>query len=93
MTLPPAFVFADDEDAHVDRVVSDAQGNDLTFTPLVAVDGGAYEVAATWQGDPGPSRTLRVPVGSLLPGSHRLYLQVPGGNDLSLGSVHVMERG
>lgn len=92
MTLPTVTVFADDADAYVDRQVTDAAGNPLTFAPLVAIGGGAYDLAATWQGDPAPTRVLRVPVSSLEVGTHRLYLSIPDSNDLDLGYVNVVDR-
>lgn len=85
-------VYEDDPDAYVDRLVTDAQGNDLTFTPLVAANAGAYDMTATWQGVVGPSRVLRVPVTALPVGIHRLYLAIPGSNDLDLGTVYVVAR-
>ena len=92
MTLRAETVYSDDTDAYVDRQVTDNSGGTLDWTPLVAVDAGPYDVAASWQGDPGPTRTLRVPLVGLAVGTHRLYLNVPGGTNLSLGSVHVTAR-
>lgn len=83
---------ADDPDAYVDRVITDTAGQPLTFVASVAAGAGAYEITATWQGDPAPVRTLRIPVASLAVGSHRLHLQVPGGNDIDLGYVKVVDR-
>lgn len=92
MTLSTAVVYADDPDAYVDRIVTDTAGEPLTFVANVAAGAGAYDITASWQGDPAPVRTLRIPVASLAVGSHRLHLQVPGGNDIDLGYVKVVDR-
>lgn len=92
MSLPTVTVFADDADAYVDRQVTDAGGNPLTFAPQVAIGAGPYDLTGIWQGDPAPTRILRVPVSSLDVGTHRLYLSIPGSNDLDLGYVNVVER-
>jgi hypothetical protein len=85
-------ILADDPDAYVDREITDAAGADLTFTANVAIGTAAYTTAGTWQGDVGPKRVLRVPVAGLAVGTHRMYLQIPGGNDLDLGRVRVVAR-
>jgi len=41
---------------------------------------------------PSASRKLKVSLAGLAAGMHRLYLKVPGGNDLTLGSVYVRVR-
>lgn len=92
MTLSTAIVYSDDADAYVDRIITDTAGTDLTFTATVAVDDGAYEIDATWQGDASSERTLRIPVADLAVGTHHLYLSVPGGNDIDLGKVKVVDR-
>src|SRR5690606_19437722 len=92
MTLKTVTVYADDADAYVDRIVTDAAGTDLTFEPAVAVGAGDFDITATWLGDAAPSRTLRIPVAGLEVGTHRLYLSVPGGNDLDLGGVNITAR-
>lgn len=85
-------VLADDPDAYVDREITDATGSDLTFSPKVAFGTAGYTVTAVWQGAAGPKRVLRVPVTGLANGTHRMYLQIPGGNDLDLGRVRVVAR-
>lgn len=92
MTLSTVTVYADDPDAYVDRLVTAASADPLTFTPTVAAGDGAYVIAATWQGSPTSSRVLRVPTADLETGSHHLYLSVPGSNDLDLGWVCVIDR-
>ena len=88
--------YTDDADAYTDWIVGpkvvQPDSPDITFTPTIAVKDGDYTVTGVWQSDVGPSRTLRVPVAGLPVGSHRLYLQVPGGNDLSIGTVHMVAR-
>ena len=68
MSLRAETVYADDTDAYVERQVTDNNGGTLDWPPMVAVDASAYDLAATWQGDPGPSRTLRVPIVGLAVG-------------------------
>jgi len=85
-------VYADDADAYVDRIVTATGGESLTFAPTVAVDAGAFTITASWLGEPAAPRPLRIPVAELEVGRHRLYLNVPGGNDLDLGSVNVVVR-
>lgn len=92
MTLGNVTVYDDDTDAHLDRTITDNNGTDLTFTPIAAAGDGAYDITCTWQGTVGPVRVLRIPVDTLPVGSHHLYLQVPGGNDLDLGWVIVETR-
>lgn len=96
MSLRTEHRFTDDADAYVDRIIGPeavtATSPDLTFEATVAVKDGAYTVTATWQGDVGPTRTLRIPVAGLAEGLHRLYLSVPGGNDLDLGAVQMIAR-
>ena len=92
MTDAITSVLADDPDAYVDREITDATGSDLTWTPTVAIGAAAYNVTAAWQGAVGPTRVLRVPVAGLTAGTHRIYLQIPGGNDLDLGRVYVVAR-
>ena len=91
MSLRTEQVYADDTDAYFERVIT-SKDADLTWTPMVAFDGGAYNVAATWQGDPGKTRTLRVPATGLAVGTHRAVLEVPNGTNVSLGTVYVVER-
>lgn len=60
--------------------------------PVVAIGPGDYEVNATWEGDAGTSRTLRVPLDGLTAGTKQLYLRVPNGTDIALGTVWVVAR-
>lgn len=78
-------LYADDPDVNAVFPITDSQGGDLTWSAVVMA--GDVELAATWQGDPGPTRNLRVPLATLTPGMHRLRLIVPGDNDVSLGNV------
>lgn len=92
MTLSTVTVYADDPDAYVDRIITDAGGANLTFVATVAVGPGAYLITATWQGVAAAVRTLRIPVDALVVGNHHLYLSIPGGNDIDLGWVQVLAR-
>lgn len=78
-------LYADDPDVNVVYPITDSQGGDLSWSPVVQV--GAAEITAVWVGDPGPTRNLRVPLSTLPAGMHRLRLVVPGDNDVSLGNV------
>ena len=78
-------LYADDPDVNVVFPVTDSQGGDLSWSAVVMA--GDVELTGTWQGDPGPTRNLRVPLSSLPVGMHRLRLIVPGDNDVSLGNV------
>jgi hypothetical protein len=86
-------VYFDDPDASWTFTVTDKAGNDLDWTPVeVAADSGPYDLTATWEDVPSASRKLKVSLAGLAAGMHRLYLKVPGGNDLTLGSVYVRVR-
>lgn len=78
-------LYADDPDVNVVFPITDGEGGDLAWSPVVTV--GGTSITAAWQGDPGPTRDLRVPLSSLPAGMHRLRLLVPGDNDVSLGNV------
>ena len=84
-------LYADDPDVNVEYPITDRMDGDLTWSPVVkatpSTGGAVVEVTGSWQGDPGPTRNLRVPLASLDPGMHRLRLVVPGDNDVSLGNV------
>ncbi len=90
--LEQATVYDDDPDAYVPRTVTSTAGLPLDFPALVAVDGGDYDLAALWQGDVGPERTLHIPTAGFSLGQHQLYLQVPLGNNVDLGWVNVITR-
>lgn len=92
MTDAITSVLADDPDAYIDREITDATGTNLTFTANVAIGTGTYTTTGTWQGTPAATRILRIPVAGLTAGTHRMYLQIPGGNDLDLGRVYVVTR-
>lgn len=87
-------VYDDDDDAHVDWEQTDRDGNNLDWpNPTVAIGPGAYDIAATWLGDPAPTRTIRVPLAGIPGGGVRaVYLKVPGGSDILLGHVHIQTR-
>ena len=78
---------ADDPDAHVVYPVT-ARTGDLSFTPVVSVEGTDIEISAEWLGVPGAVRELKVPLFGL-PANYMLFLRlvVPGENDLDLGYV------
>jgi hypothetical protein len=86
-------LFADDADARVDFQITDSTGgtNDWATPTVNATSNGGTTVAITavWQGDPGASRVLRVPMAGLTPGRHRLRLVVPDGNDVDLDAVYL----
>lgn len=90
MTTPT--VYTDDPDASWTFTVTDRDGADLDFTPLVAWRAGEYVLAGEWLGTVGATRKLQVPLDTLPEGSHALYLQVPGGVDFRLGVVFVQAR-
>lgn len=92
MTDAITSVLADDPDAYIDREITDATGSNLTWTPNVAIGSGEFNVTGTWQGDVAAKRVLRIPAAGLTAGTHRMYLQIPGGNDLDLGRVYVVAR-
>lgn len=93
MTATTPVVYADDPDAAWTFEVTDPDGNTLDFNPLVATGSGAYDITATWLGDPAPVRNIRVPLAGLAGGiHHNVYLKVPGGNDIRLGAVEVRTR-
>lgn len=80
-------LYADDPDVNVVYPVTDKQGSTLEFSPVVRVE-GFDDITATWLGDPGATRDLRVPLAGLDAGkNHRLRLVVPGDNDVTLGVV------
>jgi hypothetical protein len=94
MTLLPERLRATDADVHVRYTVTDATGEDNDFTPVVDVTGDALDpddppanpVTAEWETVAGPTRTLRVPLYRYT-GTLTLWLRVPGGNDVYLGTV------
>lgn len=93
MTEAVPVVYTDDPDAHWTFTITDGEGGTLDWaSPAVAARGGDYTLAATWLGDPGSTRRLRVPLADLAAGSYALYLKVPGGNDFRLGTVWVTDR-
>lgn len=92
MTLPTITVYDDDPDAHVPRTIINRDGVDLAFVANVAVDSGVYNLVGTWEGALSSVRVLKVPVSSLPPGEHDLYLQIPNDNDVWLGKVLVVVR-
>ncbi len=49
-------------------------------------------MTATWETTAGTTRTLRVPLDGLTAGTKHLYLQVPSGTDIALGTVYVRAR-
>lgn len=85
-------VYADDPDASWTFTVTDDEGTNDWTSPLVAAGSADYTIAATWLDDPAATRKLKVPLDTLPAGSHILYLQVPGANDVKLGSVRVADR-
>ena len=87
-------VLADDPDAAWSFDVTDPDGNNLDWaTPKAAVNAGAYDIDATWLGDPAPTRRIRVPLDARDErGLVAVYLQVPGGNDIQLGYVNIRAR-
>ena len=88
-------IYSDDTDAVIERwEVTDHNGQDLSWTPLVAFDSGDYEVEVTWLGPLGSSRALRVPINGTTFGTglHTAYLQVVGGEDKALGQFMIVAR-
>ena len=86
-------IYADDPDAYVEFRVTDTTGQDLSWTPMVAFDGGDYTTEAVWQGPLGSTRVLRVPVDSgMSQTTHTVYLRITGGTDQSLGQFYVAAR-
>ena len=86
-------VYTDDPDAAWTFTVTDADGSDLDWaSPLVATGAAENDLAATWLGDPAPTRKIKVPLDGLTKGNHTLYLKVPGANDFKLGTVRVADR-
>lgn len=78
--------YADDPDAYVEFPVTDTSGGSVDWAdPLVRA--GETEIAAEWQGDPAPTRTIRVPLTGLTQGNHHLRLVVPGGPDQHMGTI------
>lgn len=93
MTQPVPKVYDDDVDAFWDFTVTSSNGAVLDWTPVnVALGTGPYTRAATWQGDPGTERTLRVPFSGVAAGTHHVHLDVPGGTNFELGVVNVVKR-
>lgn len=84
--------FTDDTDAFADFTITDADGVNLDWATLVAIDAGAYNVTGVWQGVVGATRVLRVPLTGVAAGRHQLYLSVPNGNDLYLGMIAMTVR-
>lgn len=89
--------YADDPDASITWPVTDAGGENIDFPPTCALDSGDYTVTGTWLDPAGPTRRIQVPlVGVDLQGragrSITVYLQVPGGSDIRLGTVYVTSR-
>ena len=88
-----ATVYTDDPDAYVTFTVRSADGANVDWSsPVVAIGPGDYQVAATWLGDPAPSRQIKVPIVGLAVNSYRLYLRVPNGTDIKLGDIRVSAR-
>ena len=88
-------IYSDDTDAVIERwKVTDRTGQDLAGSPVVALDGDDYTIAATWIDLIGSSRTLRVPIDAttLGTGVHTAYLRVVGGSDIVLGQFMIAAR-
>lgn len=87
-------VYTDDPDATWTFTVTSQDANvEVDWaSPLVAIDGGAYDVACTWEGPAAVSRQVKVPLGGLTKGTKTLYLQVPTGTDIQIGTVKVRDR-
>lgn len=86
-----ATLYADDPDVFADFVVTAASGgtNDWASPTVETGTVVPVEIVGTWQGDPGATRTLRVPLATLGAGWHSLRLQVPNGNDVNLGRIYL----
>lgn len=86
-------IFTDDTDASWTFTITSRDDTVVDWvSPVVAVGGAGYTVAATFLGSAATTRTLRVPLVGLAEGTHRLYLKVPNGTDLLLGRVEVLPR-
>lgn len=95
MPAPLPTIYTDDPDAHWDFEVTDHLGNDLDWDPVEAAIGSSlYIVNAEWLGAASPVRWVRVPltVGVTPKRNHAIYLKVPGGNDVRLGTVYAAQR-
>lgn len=82
-------LYVDDPDVHRVYPITDEDGDDIDFAPVVEIKGLEGEpVAAAWIGDPGPTRDLKVTLAGL-PGGMMLFLRlvIDGDNDLDLGHV------
>lgn len=90
--LPVVKVFADDEDGYVPRTIINRKREPIIFLPMVAVDGGPYDLEAEWVGDASAVRVLHVPTAGMAPGKHRLALKIPNDVDADLGVVEVLTR-
>lgn len=90
-TIPT--VYSDDPDASWTFTITSRDATQIDWaSPVVAIGSGDYEVAATWDTDAGTTRTLRVPLVGLTKGDKTLYLRVPLGTDISLGTIRVQDR-
>lgn len=86
-------VYTDDPDATWTFTVTSKDETEIDWaTPMVAIRSGAYQ-AATWVGPAGTTRQVRVSFAGVTAGrGANVYLQVPNGTDLLLGTVDVKER-
>lgn len=82
-------LYADDPDVHARYTITDAEpGGENTYTPTVTT--GTSTLTSSWEGVASPARVLRVELFGLTAGNHLLRLNVPGGNDVTLGFVSLV---
>lgn len=79
-----------DADAYADYPVTDSEGGNVDWAdPVVTATSGDEDpvtIEAEWQGDPAPTRDLRVPTADLGHGAWTLTLSIASENDLTLGT-------
>lgn len=80
-------LYADDPDVSRTFIVKAKTGDLSWANPVVKVN-GFNDIAASWLGSPGSTRSLKVPLYGL-PANVRLWLRldVPDDNDIELGSI------
>lgn len=81
-------LYADDPDIYRTYPIGDSDGQPIDFPAKVQVVDTDIVIDCSWEGDPGPARSLRVPLTDL-PQGQMLFLRllVPGDVDLDLGYV------
>lgn len=86
-------IYTDDPDASWTFTITSRDDTEIDWaSPVVAIGSAGYTVNATWDDAASTERRLRVPLVGLTAGVRTLYLRVPSGTDIALGTVNVRAR-